>query len=184
MLIDIQASGAAGAPAPASLAAKAEIDAPTGVNWPAGAGRPGCRAGPPRRGYAQAPAVHAGPVRAAPRAWRTPTPVPDAAPDAALDATLDAALAFPEAARGPNAAWVASAAPAWRASKAPPRRPARGGRDRLRPAVAAATSAVSPDALLAARRGEREARSAPGPAVRRYAACACCATASVPVAAE
>ena len=94
MLIDIQASGAAGAPAPAPLAAEAEIDAPTGVNWPAGAGRPGCRAGPPRRGYAQAPAVHAGPARAVPRAWRTRTPVPDAGPDAALDAPLAVARPF------------------------------------------------------------------------------------------
>ncbi len=90
MLKTFRASSAAGAPAPAPLVAEAEIDAATGVSWPAGAGRPGCRAGPPRCGYAQAPAVHAGPARAAPRAWRTRTPVPDAAPDAALDATLAA----------------------------------------------------------------------------------------------
>src|ERR1700726_2815280 len=96
--MDIQASSADGAPTPASLASEAKTDAPTSVNWPAGAGRPGCRAGPPRRGYAQAPAVRADPARAAPRAWRTRTPVPDAAPDVAR--------AYTEAARGSLEAWA------------------------------------------------------------------------------
>ena len=152
------------------------------LNSPAGVRTLECPADPPRCGYAQGPAVRAGPDPAARHVWHSRRPGPGAIQRAA--AGVRQAVRPPVA--PPPARQVPSVPPVRPASLAAvPLVPARGGPDRPLPSVAARTSAASPDAPPArARRAERESRSAPGPAAHRSAACAERAAASVPAAAE
>src|SRR5580704_6122422 len=134
----------------------------------ADAGKPGCRAGPLRTGYAQAPVgrvgralgalrgTSLGTFLGAPDAWRIRKPAPDAAPASAASAAQPGAQKL---AAGSVARYAGSP------RRLPPR--AGGGRDRPKPAAAAATCAGLRDARpAAARRDGRGSRSAPGPAAR------------------
>ena len=132
------------------------------ISWPAGAGRPGCRAGPLHRSYAQGPAGAAG------RADR------DLTACGALGVFRYRRLGAASAARRGRAASAGGSRRAGRhgpgrgAGSSSSRRPrpteARRCSSDMRRFSGCSSSGISP-------RGPGS-RSAPGPAIRRFAACA------------